>query len=573
MSVSGTWQIRGRTSRRTVLAVGAGATGAAFLAACGGSSKESAPGSPAAQGDRGGSGDTDAARAIIGNTWNASDGTPRYGGTLQYAPVAPTLANLDPILSASAMVHQVATNAYSRLIKIGRKPDDQNALVIFPDAAERWETADPTTLTFHLRDGVKFHNVAPVNGRPLTADDVKYSIERSATDKTSQFQGAFGALDSVQAPDPRTVVVKLKRYDATLPRNLAGHAVWLVPRELAEGPGLKNAMVGTGPFVFERWEQDSAVSFKKNPEYFIKGVPFVDELKILIINDLDARLTAFQTGQVIQQQLSIKDAQRIKSAAPAIQTQRYTYVSPYVIFMNFKEPIWKDDRVRKAVSFAIDPDSVIKVSDSEGLWRGVISNQHPGWSPSQEELKGSSFYLRRDVAEAKKLLAAAGYADGFSTGLMFNTSYPQPYQSSTQYFQQALGEAGIKVELTGLEQATFRRNQDIQNYKGLIHGLDGQGQPEAYLLDYRTGGPKNGSGFSDPAIDQAIDDTNATLDEEQRKAKALDLQRRLLADVLYKIAVRDEFLLDAWHPWVKNLYSAPPHFYATTELAYTWLEK
>jgi len=245
-----------------------------------------------------------------------------------------------------------------------------------------------------------------------------------------------------------------------------------------------------------------------------------------------------------------------------------------VLFMNFKEPIWKDARVRQATSLAIDPDAIIKVAtDGEGLWRGVVSNQHPGWSPPQDELKSSKFFLRHDPAEAKRLLAAAGYADGFSTGLMFNSSYPQAYASSTQYMQQAFADVGIKVELNGLEQATFRKNQDVQNYKGLIHGLDGQGQPEAFLLDYRTGGPKNGSGFSDPEIDKLIDDVTSTVDEDQRKSKALDLQRRLLADVLYKIAVRDEFQVDAWHPWVKNLFTAPPHFYATTELAYSWLEK
>ncbi|MFN8556349.1 MAG: ABC transporter substrate-binding protein [Dehalococcoidia bacterium] len=552
---------------------------ATLLAACGGggggASRESSANQPAAPAQRNGTGDKDAARTIIGNTWNAVDGAPRYGGILQYAPTAPALANLDPILSASAMVHQVVGNSYSRLIKIGRKPDDQNALVIFPDAADTWETTDPTTLTFHLRDNVKFHNVAPTNGRALTAEDVKYSIERSANDKTSQFRGAFGALDSVQAPDAKTVVVKLKRYDATLPRNLAGNTTWLVPRELAESAnGLKNAVAGTGPFIFERWEQDSAVYFKKNPEYFLKGVPFVDELRILIINDQDARITAFQTGQAIQMALSGRQAQRVKQAAPTVQAQRYPYVSPYVLFMNFNEPIWKDDRVRKAVSLALDPDAIIKVAaDGEGLWRGVVSNQHPGWSPSQDDLKSNKYYLRRDVAEAKKLLAAAGHPDGFSTGLMFNTSYPQAYTSSTQYMQQAFAEIGVKVELNGLEQATFRRNQDIQNYKGLIHGLDGQGQPEAFLLDYRTGGPKNGSGFSDSEIDRLIDDCNATIDEEQRRSKALDLQRRLLGDVLYKIAIRDEFLQDMWHPWVKNLFSAPPHFYPLAELAYVWLEK
>src|SRR6266567_3363597 len=204
-------------------------------------------------------------------------------------------------LSASAMVHQVASNAYSKLMRVSRKNDDLNTQVLYPDLATSWEIVSPTTWTFHLRPGVKFQNVSPTNGRPLTAEDIKYSILRSATDKTSQLRGGFVNLDTIEIPDPQTLTLKLKHFDSLLFNNLAGHYAWVVPHELVEGPGLKNNMVGSGPFIFQKWEQDSQLTFKKNPDYYIKGIPFIDELKVLQIGDQNDRIAALRSGQVLSQ--------------------------------------------------------------------------------------------------------------------------------------------------------------------------------------------------------------------------------------------------------------------------------
>jgi peptide/nickel transport system substrate-binding protein len=577
-SVNSYWIIAARRSlsRRRLLATGATAAGAAVAAAaCGPSSKSpagrSAPGS--------GSGSTSpgsdaAAAAIIGKEWNTSPGTPKYGGALSYASTVPALANLDPILSASQMVHYVVSNSYSKLMRVSRKNDDLNSQLIFPDLATSWETTDAARWTFHLRPGVKFHNVAPVNGRVLTAEDLKYSILRSATEKTSQVRGGFNNLDSIEIPDPQTLVLKLKRFDALLFNNLAGHYAWAVPRELAEGPGLKTNIIGTGPFVFQNWEQDSAVNFKKNPDYYLKGIPFVDELKQLQIPSQDDRIAALRSGQIMSQDaVDTANYGRLKGEGQ-LRFQKYAVVSPRVLFMNYKEPLFRDDRVRKAISLAISRDAIIKIENQgDGLWRGVISNQNGGWTLSQDELKGKDYFLRQDVAEAKQLMAAAGHADGFDTDLLYNTSYPEYYKNAAQYMQQALGAIGIRVNLVGQEQTAFRKNQDDHNYKGLIYGLDGEAYAEAFLLDYRSDGPKNGSGIAMDSLDKSIDDVLSTVDENDRKTKAKDLTRLILKQVLWKLEFCDDFQYSAWQAWAKNWMQPSPQVYNTTGIAFTWIDK
>lgn len=574
----GYWQVAARRtlSRRSALgglANGALLAGSAAVAAACGTSKRGGGATSTQSGSASGGSDA-AAAAIIGKEWNASPGTPKYGGTITWASIVPALANLDPILSASSMVHSVVSNTYSKLMRVSRKNDDLNTQIIYPDLATSWEVASPITWTFHLRPGVNFQNVPPTNGRVLTAEDIKYSILRSATDKTSQFRGGFTNLDTIEIPDPQTLTLKLKAFDSLLFNNLAGHYAWVVPHELVEGPGLKNNLVGSGPFIFESWQQDSVVSFKKNPDYYLKGIPFVDALKLPQIQSQDDQFAALRGGQTISlDSIPTANYRNLKND-PQLQFLKYAVVSPRVLFMNYKDPIFRDDRVRKAISLAIDPDAIIKIeNEGEGLWRGVISNQNAGWTLGQDELKSRDYFKKQDVAQAKQMMAAAGHADGFSTDLLFNTSYPDAYRNNAQYIQQALGAIGIKLNLVGQEQTTFRKNQDDHNYNGLIYGLDGEAFPEAFLLDYHTDGPKNGSGISMKSLDDSIDAVMSTVDVDERKSKAKDLTRQILKQVPWKIEFCDNYQYVSWQKSIKNWIGPSPQVYNTTGLAFAWIEK
>ncbi len=578
---------RSSVSRRRFLggsvAVGAGLAGAALIG-CGSGDKASTPaaGGSTPAGASGGSGAATAAAtkpagptvaSITGDTFinREPNATPKYGGTLNWSPGSPVLANLDPLHSTSAMVHQVSMPSYSTLMHIGRQPDDRNSpTIFFPELATKWEVTSPTQIVFHLREGVKFHNIAPVNGRVFNAEDAKYAIERAMGEK-SRFKGAFRAIKSLETPDDKTLIVNMTSFAPLMMSQLAGHFAWMVPKEIDDDKSVREQQVGTGPFVFQKWEQDARVNYKKNPDYFIKGAPFIDELNWFIIGNQDTRTAAYQSGQTqiydVPQQ-SIKDFK----GNDKYTVEDYLRVEPRVLFMKADDPRWADDRVRKAVALALDTQELMKIMvEGNGAWRGIVSGQHAGWTLSQEQLKSKKYFLRQDLAEAKKLIAASGQK--IDTGLLFNTSYPQSYQDAVQYVAQTLTSEGIAtVKAYGQEHATMRKNQDEHNYDGLVFGLDGQGAPESFLLDFKTGGPKNGSGLSNKEVDADVDKVMTVVDPKERQEATKVFIDKWLQQVMYKIEFVDGTNYTSWSKDVHNFVDGPPFWYQSGH-QYTWLDK
>ncbi len=513
------------------------------------------------------------ASSIIGKAWGLRepDAVPKYGGTLNYASGVPTLPNLDPFQSTAQMAHQVASMAYSHLVHNSHAVNNYNEAIYYPDVATSWEITDPTKFTFKLRNDVKFHNVAPLNGRALTAEDVKYAVNRAATDKLSPFRGTLGAIKSIDTPDATTVVLNLKNFDAGLFPALADRFAWLIPRELVESGQLRQKMVGSGPFIFQQWEQDSRVQFKKNPDFYVKGAPFLDEVNFMQIPDAQTRLAAFRSAKAHIAGVERQDFEGIASDK-AFVTQTFLAVGTSSIMMNYNDPRFKDERVRQAISLVADRDAVLKIqADPKGLWRGVLSAQNTGWVLSQDELKSKRFYLRQDLAEAKQKMTAAGFPDGFPTKLLYRTGV-RAEEELPQYIAETGKKAGVlNITLVAQDNATMRKNQDEHNYEGLCSGIDGEPLPEAFLLDYRTGGPKNGMGLSDKDLDDRIDKAISIPDTNQRKEAVLNVARFILEKVMWKTNFTDNTTTDQWRTDVHNYIGPVPQQYNHNGLAFTWV--
>src|SRR5262245_51575571 len=201
----------------------------------------------------------------------------KYGGVFRY-PVVGEAANQDPHdLTTILFFGQGFGNAYSRLVKATAGPErkDDNVRIV-GDVADSWTQPDDNTYLFKLRSDVKFHNIAPVNGRLLIADDVKYSFERQkALGKSASF---LQAMDKIEVVDKLTLKVTLPTPDADFLQTLAGGWNVIVAKEavdlkgdLKEGP-----TIGSGAFIADKWEPQARAALKKNPDYFLKGVPYVD---------------------------------------------------------------------------------------------------------------------------------------------------------------------------------------------------------------------------------------------------------------------------------------------------------
>ena len=314
--------------------------------------------------------------------------------------VQETLASLGPGL------------AYSRLLRLATGPEDdypQPSLLLECDLCESWEALDPLTYSFKLREGVRWHDVSPVNGRELVADDVAYSLERLRTPGWPN-AGLLRNIDRIEVVDSHTLNISLAPDfpDADFMVSLAdGHAKVVAPEVVDLRGDLKEAeVIGTGPWRWVSTREDVGTLLERNGSYFESGLPYADELFIRIMGGSDeARLAAFATGVV--------DVYRVP---PGLQASLAETEVPHnafssmrggtglVLTMNTSAPPFDDPRVRQAVLLALDP-----WRDLDTLWAGQgyvsagIPVRSPLWLLGEDELRGT--YLAsparaRDILES-----------------------------------------------------------------------------------------------------------------------------------------------------------------------------
>src|SRR5947199_4055149 len=223
---------------------------------------------------------------------------PKPGGVLTRAsswdpPV------LDPRLTQSIGLFQFAGLTSSRLVRYAF-PDEAsgtNDLTLKGDLAESWQSSpDYRTWTFKLRQGVKWHNVAPLNGRELTAADVKYCFEAYGKEGVQSF--TFQEIEGMETPDKYTLRVHLKTPNTLFPQNVAEHVAIIFAREVLEEDGdLKKRLIGTGPYILKEHTRKVRVVLQRNPDYWDKGRPSIDEYVIRSTPHDATRVAASRTGQ------------------------------------------------------------------------------------------------------------------------------------------------------------------------------------------------------------------------------------------------------------------------------------
>lgn len=332
---------------------------------------------------------------------------------------------------------------------------------LVPDLAESFEvSADGLTYTFKLRHGVKFHN-----GRELKAADVKYSLDRVVQPGT-QSPGA-GFFDSIQGfadvsggkakelsgvttPDDYTVVFQLTRPDAPFLHKMALNFSHVVPKEEVEkyGADFGKHPVGTGTFRMTEWTLGQRIVFERNPDYFQKGLPHLDKIVFEVGQEPVVALLRLQRGEVDIAGDGIPPAKFLEvTQDPAYKDLiiQGNQLHTGYITMNVKAKPFDDVRVRQAVNMAINKDRIIRIIN--GRAKPATQPLPPSMPGYAADYKGYAY----DVAGAKKLMADAGLADGFTTDLYVANTDPQP--RIAQAIQQDLAQIGIKAEIKALAQA------------------------------------------------------------------------------------------------------------------------
>lgn len=332
---------------------------------------------------------------------------------------------------------------------------------LVPDLAESYEISpDGKTFTFKLRQGVKFHN-----GREMTADDVKYSIDRVVNPATqSPGQGFFASikgyeeaaagkadgLSGITVVDPLTIKFELTRPDATFLHVMAINFSHVVPKEEVEkyGADFGKHPVGTGAFKLAEWTLGQRVVFEKNADYWHKGLPYLDKITFEIGQEPIVALLRLQKGEIDVPGDGIPPAKFQEVMNDPEQKARVVeggQLHTGYVTMNVNIPPFDNVKVRQAVNMAINKERIVQLINN----RAVPANQPlpPSMPGYVKDYKGYPY----DPAKAKELLAEAGQPDGFSTDLYVMNTDPNP--RIAQGIQQDLAAIGIKANIQALAQA------------------------------------------------------------------------------------------------------------------------
>ncbi|MGN6305935.1 MAG: ABC transporter substrate-binding protein [Mesorhizobium sp.] len=332
---------------------------------------------------------------------------------------------------------------------------------LVPDLAESYEISpDGTTFTFKLRKGVKFHN-----GREMTAEDVKYSIDRVVNPTTqSPGQGFFASikgyeeaaagkadgLSGITVVDPLTIKFELTRPDATFLHVMAINFSHVVPKEEVEkwGADFGKNPVGTGAFKLGEWTLGQRLVFERNADYWHKGLPHLDKITFEIGQEPIVALLRLQKGEIDVPGDGIPPAKFQEVMNDPEQKARVVeggQLHTGYVTMNVNIPPFDNVKVRQAVNMAINKDRIVQLINN----RAVPANQPlpPSMPGYTKDYKGYPY----DPAKAKELLAEAGQADGFTTDLYVMNTDPNP--RIAQGIQQDLAAIGIKANIQALAQA------------------------------------------------------------------------------------------------------------------------
>jgi peptide/nickel transport system substrate-binding protein len=500
--------------------------------------------------------------------------TPRRGGVL-LAAIGADAPSLDPHQEQTFATLQPIAPLYSTLLQI----DPYSYPNVIGDVASEWKISpDGLTYTFKIHPGIKFHD-----GSTMTAADVKATYDKivfppDGVRSIRKFH--YSAIASIEAPDPSTVVFKLKFPSASLLSNLASPWNVIYPKKyLDKDPNyFKNNVVGSGPFKFKSYTHGSTFEGERNPDYFVKDRPYLNGYKFFISTETSVRAAAIRSGRAYIEfrDLPNSEVEAIKKQlGDKIVVQQTPMVGQFGIAMNNSVKPFTDVRVRKALTLGIDRYTGGKVLYALTGLRDVGALTRPGteWAMSPSELEKIPGFWRdpeKSRAEAKRLLAEAGYPNGFKVTLK-NRNVKLPYQDFAVYVIQEWRKIGIEAEHRPLETATwYADGRDQGNFELMVFPAGAfVDDPDQLLAPYVPGSPQNWSRFSNPGIDDLYARQARTLDPAERRKLVIELQKIVLDNAYHMPGLWWSRNVVHWAK-VKN-WVAPPSHFTNQKLQDVWL--
>lgn len=485
---------------------------------------------------------------------------PRPGGkvTINVHADAP---NFDPLASTEFGVHSRLGLALNQLVEWKTGPNiAYGQFVPKPALAESWTISDDgLTYTFNLRKNVVWQNIPPVAGRPFVAADVVATYE--AIRQSGVQKGQLASVDTISAKDDHTVVLKLKRADVVVLQSLAHQNMWILPKEAFNGGyDRKTVVIGTGPWILKQNEPGVATHYIRNPTYFGKSesgaqLPYLDEVDILPIKDLNARIMAFRAGQIDIWfgPLNLAQMEEMKKAVPGMKDIKTVANTQSEFYLNPTYKPFSDLRVRQAVNLAIDRQGLGEVVRGGGAIGGVVGAALAKQAlPDDERIK---LYGTPDQKKAKDLLAEAGYPDGFSFEFTV-LNYGEEFVREAEWIQQDLAEIGVKAEIKMVDQVAGQALGKEGTFQGMFLMMSPLSEASEYFTThFLKDGNRNYTGIDDPELAKMIREQQGIVDVDARQKKIWEIQRYIYKDIQNPLPIWAAVLLhpaqarvEGWRP-------------------------
>ena len=514
--------------------------------------------------------------------WAAEAGQPKRGGILRVRGFDPP--HFDPQLAGRSFRTEATLSfIYSTLVRHRLGPAvEPGTFTVEPHLAERWDIPNETTYLFHLRQGVKWHNKPPLNGRELVAEDVKFTFDRFLTVPGNPTRDLLEVVDRVEVVDRSTVQFVLHEPFVWLLDTLAQTAsMWIIAPEVAQHFGdLKPpaSALGTGPFLLEHYEPNVKTVFKRNPAYFLKDQPYVEGVEWLVIEDASTGLAMYRTGQldcapmewwVVRQ----PDLEALQKSHPALRYQDGQSLGGSLLALRTDQRPFNDVRVRRAISLAIDRQALIEAVWMRGQPTPAISPGLPAWSLPLDQLGAGAQYYQYNPQEARRLLADAGFVTGVQTTLYATGGFGggTDHLDAVQLVQRFLKDVGITAELKLQELSAYLATTAQGKFEGMAYSLI----PLAWNPDrsFYNGyiQRNNMSHVNDPTFTAMFKAQRRTPDVEARKHIVFDMQR-YAAEQQYYVYLISPMFTASWQPYVQN-YAPNFTFDYGGRAAALWLDR
>ncbi len=437
----------------------------------------------------------------------AAQDEPVMGGSLSMSLADDDVTSFDPVVPFDNMSIWTMLLIYDQLIRVG--PD---GLSLEGGLAESWDVSeDNLTYTFHLRQ-TNFHD-----GTPATSADAEFAINRVIQPDDSGWAFLFSAVDTVSAPDPETLVITLKQPWAPFEADLALYGASIFPKAAfdAEGEELWQHPIGTGPFMFDRWDKGSQIVLKKNPEYWDEGKPYLDELVFKVLTDSNARLLQLQGGE-----LDIATDVPFNQIEPLSANPDFTLIPDAVakftyMGLNTKRAPLDDKNFRQALNYAVDKDVIINnILFGAGQPATTYLPLMPGHDP---EAVGYPY----DLEKAKALLADSAGKDGFTLSILTTVGDAVDAQVA-QLVQASLQQLGGTITIEQVEPGISReRVQSTQDFDiSLSYYTTDIIDPDeltAFAVYSKGGTDAVWTGYQNDEVDAWIEEAQVELDSEKRQ--------------------------------------------------------